>query len=218
MITVVFGGLLAGGLHVFSGPDHLAALVPLAAGDPARGAVTGARWGLGHGLGVVVVGGLLLLARGRIDLAGLSGWAELSVGVLMLAMGLWTVRRAWGLTMHAHPHAHGERDHLHLHLHVGATDSHGPHRHAALGFGLLHGAAGTGHLFGVVPSLLLPPAAAAAWLLAYLGGAVLSMSGVGALVGGLGLRVGPLGARRLLLGSGLLAIVVGAGWSVAALG
>jgi ABC-type nickel/cobalt efflux system permease component RcnA len=218
VITVLLGGLLAGALHVVSGPDHLAALVPLAAGDPRQGAVLGARWGFGHGLGVVLVGALALLARGRIDLAGVGGWAEVSVGVLILAMGFWTVRRAWGLTVHAHPHGHGADDHQHLHVHVGPSHQHASPRHAALGFGLVHGVAGTGHLLGVVPSLLLPVLSSAIWLLAYLGGAVVSMLLVGALVGRVGQRVGARGARRLLLGSGVMAIVVGAGWSVLALG
>lgn len=217
MITVVYGGLLAGVLHVVSGPDHLAALAPLAAGDPGRGALLGARWGFGHGLGVVLVGGVALVARGRIDVAGLAGWAEVSVGALIAGMGLWTVRRAWGLTVHAHPHAHGAADHQHLHVHLGDGRQHAPHRHAALGFGLVHGVAGTGHLFGVVPALLLPASHGAGWLVAYLLGAVGSMTVVGGLVGRVGQRVGARGARRLLLGSGLMAIVVGAGWSVLAL-
>ena len=44
--------LCRGGLHVFSGVDHLAALAPVAVADAQRAGRTGMVWGLGHGIGV----------------------------------------------------------------------------------------------------------------------------------------------------------------------
>ena len=49
---LVVSGLLAGSMHVVSGPDHLVALAPLALHDKKRAYGVGALWGLGHGVGV----------------------------------------------------------------------------------------------------------------------------------------------------------------------
>ena len=58
-----FAGLAAGLLHVFSGPDHLAAVAPLAADERSRPQWrAGLQWGLGHTVGVLLIAGLLLLA------------------------------------------------------------------------------------------------------------------------------------------------------------
>jgi hypothetical protein len=213
-------GLLAGCLHVVSGPDHLAALAPLAVEDPRAAARTGIAWGLGHGLAVVAVGSLALLAATWFDLTALAGRAEALVGVLLIGLGLWALWRSRALVVHDHPHAH-LGDHQHVHVHVGAEHSpqaHQGHTHAALGIGALHGVAGTGHLFGVVPALALPPSQAGVYLLAYLVGAVGSMGLFGSLLGRLIQRLGGRGLRQVMAGSGALAIAVGVGWTWVALG
>lgn len=213
-------GLLAGCLHVVSGPDHLAALAPLAVEDPRAAARTGIAWGLGHGLAVVAVGSLALLAATWFDLTALAGRAEALVGVLLIGLGLWALWRSRALVVHDHPHDH-VGDHQHVHVHVGAEHSpqaHQGHTHAALGIGALHGVAGTGHLFGVVPALALPPSQAGVYLLAYLVGAVGSMGLFGSLLGRLIQRLGGRGLRQVMAGSGALAIAVGVGWTWVALG
>ncbi|MEM1417659.1 MAG: hypothetical protein AAGH15_22365, partial [Myxococcota bacterium] len=71
ILLAAFGGLAAGAVHVLTGPDHLAAVVPLAAQarqrGERRGFAVGVLWGLGHGLGVVLLGGLGALLRSAID-------------------------------------------------------------------------------------------------------------------------------------------------------
>ena len=74
-------GLIAGTLHVVSGPDHLAALAPIAVQDRARGIRVGAIWGLGHGLGVCALGGLGIAFRQVIDVSLMSQWSERFVGI-----------------------------------------------------------------------------------------------------------------------------------------
>ena len=189
---VALAGLGAGALHVVSGPDHLAAIGPVAATAPERAVRLGALWGLGHGLGVLVVAGLGRLGASMLELEALSGWAELAVGLVLVVLGV----RA--LSVHAHrvePRPAGS---------------------AAL-VGLLHGAAGAHHLFAVLPGLMLAPEEAAAYLGAYLLAAVLAMAAAGALVA-LGLRGRGAGARhRVRRALGVVAIVTGVFWCALAL-
>ena len=84
----ILTGFAAGAAHVWSGPDHLAALAPLAADRPARSWLAGARWGAGHSLGVVVIGLLALAFREALPMETLSSWSERLVGVMLFGIGL----------------------------------------------------------------------------------------------------------------------------------
>lgn len=221
LILAMLGGVLAGSAHVFTGPDHLAAVVPLAV-DRRRAAVhIGASWGLGHAVGVLVLGVVGQVLQRWIDIAWLSGWSELGVGVLLVALGAWALWRSRAIVMHAHRHEHdphGEHAHPHVHVGDGTVDDeahpdvgdHRRHVHSAFGIGALHGAAGTGHLLGVLPSLALPPTAAIAYLLSYGVAAVASMTVFAAGIGWMVARVGAV--QRLLQVAGTAAIAVGLVW------
>ncbi len=211
-------GLIAGALHVVSGPDHLAALAPIALRDRSRAIRVGATWGLGHGLGVCALGGLGLALREVIDVEALSAGSELLVGVVLIGIGIWALRRATQLEVHAHGHSHDGDTHVHLHIHIDEADhggdrAHRTHSHAVLGVGFIHGAAGAGHLFGVVPALALPTADAAVYILAYLASAVGSMALFGGFLGCIAARSGTAWMRRLMWASGAAAVVVGVAWS-----
>lgn len=59
------GGVLAGGLHAVSGPDHLAALLPRIMGQKWHNSMRiGATWGLGHGFSATVIGLAVSLCGG----------------------------------------------------------------------------------------------------------------------------------------------------------
>ena len=83
-----------------------------------------------------------------------------------------------------------------------------------MGVGLLHGMAGTGHLFGVIPALALGVGEAVIYLAAYLVAAVLAMGGFAFLLGRMAAKGGPRLVRRLMYGSGTAALVVGGFWIV----
>ena len=206
----IFTGFAAGGLHVFSGVDHLAALAPVAVADPQRAGRTGMVWGLGHGIGVVLVGLLGLLLRGVISLESWSAWAELIVGFLIVGIGVWAIIRSRTLEIHQHEHDHDGGDgHEHLHAHEHADRR---HNHAALGVGVFHGIAGGGHLFGVLPALALPTFDAILYLVSYLVASVVAMGAFGFSIGSLARRSGEVWITRLMLASGVVAIVVGLMW------
>lgn len=90
--------------------------------------------------------------------------------------------------------------------------AHQGHNHAAFFVGALHGAAGTGHLFGVLPSLALPTGQAAMYLAAYVFGAVAAMAGFGYALGRVAGLGGPKTLRRVLYASSLVAVLVGFAW------
>ena len=185
MIAVITG-LIAGIIHVWSGPDHLAAIAPLAVRKHKRAWVPGVRWGLGHSAGVAVVGLLSLLLRDLIPVDLLSSWGERVVGVMLIGIGCWALAKA--LKIHAHEHEHDGDRHVHLHAHTHAQAHSEPeahhHSHAAFGIGILHGLAGSSHFLGVLPILALPThSQAVAYLGAFAAGTVASMAAFASLMG-----------------------------------
>jgi len=221
--AVLLAGLLAGLLHVFAGPDHLAAVAPLAASRGRRAWMLGLRWGLGHAAGALLLGVGALLLREILPLEKLSAWSERSVGLVLIGVGLWGLRQAWKLRLHSHSHEHDGKAHEHIHLH-GTACAHPPersharhrHEHAAFGVGVLHGAAGSHHLFSLLPALALPTRlASVSYLLAFALGGIAGMLFFSGALGRLFEALRGRGDRlyRGLLGAtGLAAVAVGVFW------
>ena len=87
-------GALAGFFHVLAGPDHLAAVAPLAIDGRGRGWIAGWTWGLGHASGVVVVALLAVLLRDALPpIDVISGWSERLVGAALIVVGVWALRQ-----------------------------------------------------------------------------------------------------------------------------
>ena len=193
ILGVAFTGLVAGVLHVLSGPDHLAAVLPFAVSQPRRALRIGLFWGLGHGAGVLGLGAVVFFARDFLPIEAISANAELLVGVLLVGLGAWAIRRSRVIVVHTHEHDHGDHDHAHPHVHlqdptVGqpshATEGkHGGHHHSSLGFGFLHGVAGLGHLVVASPLVALGTSSAVVYLSTYLVGGVVAMTGFALIVG-----------------------------------
>lgn len=197
-VTLVLAGLLAGFVHVVSGPDHLAAIAPYAVRGKARAWRTGVRWGLGHSAGVLGVGFLALLARHALPFEAISASAERSVGVILIGIGAWALWKALGMRFgDAPPHAHGRE---------------------AFAVGTVHGLAGSSHLLGILPALAMPTDfAAAAYLILFGAGSVAAMGGFSSLVGWMsGHRLaGAASTQRILLAACAAgAIGVGGFWLV----
>ncbi len=234
MGAVAFGGLLAGVIHVLSGPDHLAAVAPLAVDSRSARWKAGFTWGLGHTGGVVTVGVAALLLRELLPVEALSSWSERLVGVALIAVGLWGARRAARLEVHRHVHSHQAGAHAHIHVHAhdvspataeaaGAAAPHdrAPHQHThtSFAFGVLHGLAGSAHVLGVLPALALPTRFLSGLYLASYGvGNVAAMTGFAAMIGVLSSRAADGGThvyRGLLYACSGAAILIGGVWLVA---
>lgn len=186
-MIAVLTGLIAGIIHVWSGPDHLAAIAPLAVRRPTRSWVPGARWGFGHSAGVAVIGLLSLWLRDLIPINLVSDWGERIVGVMLIGIGCWALGKAFRI--HAHEHEHDGDRHVHLHAHTHPVAHEQPaahlhHTHAAFGIGILHGLAGSSHFLGVLPILALPTRVQAlGYLVAFGAGTITSMASFSWLIG-----------------------------------
>jgi hypothetical protein len=219
-MLVVFTGAIAGLFHVLSGPDHLAAVAPLAVNGRRRGWIAGWTWGLGHASGVVAVALLGVLLREILPpIDVLSAWSERLVGAALIAIGLWALSR--GLRVAPARHQHGEWSHHHLHVQAGPEWIRRlGHAHASFCMGVLHGVAGSSHFFGVLPALALPTTSAAVLYIAAFGlGTVAAMTVFAAAVSSIAVRTvhGPRAYRVMMSAAALLAIVAGGVWLTAPL-
>ncbi|MEZ6014478.1 MAG: hydantoin utilization protein A [Planctomycetota bacterium] len=212
---IALEGALAGLAHVVSGPDHLAGVAPLAADGRARraAALVGAQWGLGHGFGVLLLGAAGQAALSLAQVEAASGWAERLVGLVLIGLGVVAVRRSRTVVVHRHARAAGDTDALHAHLHPHPPNVGHRRGAAALGMGFLHGLAGAGHLWAVVPSLALRGVDAALYLASYLIASVVAMIVFGYSLAGLIQRFGARAVPRLLATAGSLSIAVGVYWT-----
>lgn len=197
-MSIAIAGLLAGFIHVFSGPDHLAAIAPYAVDGKGRAWRTGIRWGLGHTAGVLGVGLLMLVLRDALPTGALSAWSERVVGFVLLGIGSWGMYKAL---------ARARRPHVH------ATHVHG---REAFAVGTLHGLAGSNHLLGILPILALPSTLTAGFYLFLFGaGCVAAMGVFASLVGWVAGRP-RAGAPRMQSGlmglASLAAMIVGCVW------
>src|SRR5947208_640983 len=129
MVTACAAGLLAGLLHVFAGPDHLAALAPLSLQARRRAWIVGLRWGIGHSSGVLLVAAVAFGLRRVVHLEAISGWGERLVGATMIVLGLWGLRSLFRERLHAHPHHHESGDHVHFHVHPSGSAHEAPKAH-----------------------------------------------------------------------------------------
>ena len=81
-------GFAAGLVHVFTGPDHLAALAPFASrSETIKPWHLGLRWGIGHAAGATLVGLIIWLLKDSAYVENLSAGAENIVGLLLILVG-----------------------------------------------------------------------------------------------------------------------------------
>jgi hypothetical protein len=212
---------LAGLFHVLSGPDHLAAVAPLAVDGRRRGWIAGWTWGLGHASGVVAVALLGVLLREMLPpIEALSAWSERLVGGALIGIGLWALSRCLRVGPALHQHGQWQHDHVQIQAGPACVRRLG-HAHASFCMGVLHGAAGSSHFFGVLPALALPSTSAAILYIGAFGvGTVAAMTLFAAAVGSIARRGvhGPMAYRAMMSVAALLAIAVGGVWLIAPLG
>jgi ABC-type nickel/cobalt efflux system permease component RcnA len=236
-ISTLVAALVLGFLHALE-IDHMLAVTTFVSRRPplVTAAGFGLKWGLGHSLAVLALGGILL-TTGIHWPERWTSFGEAAVGVLLVGLGLWSLRATRNL--HLHPAAeHG--DHLHLHSHadrrIGGSadersDDHdhpGPHHHhhhhhhgrGVTLVGLAHGLAGTAAVVALVPVTMVGrTAVGVGYLVAFGIGVTVAMTlfALGAAIAIRKTDARSLGlGRTVSSGVGLAGVLLGIWWIVRA--
>lgn len=229
MVTIITG-FLASIAHVVTGPDHLAAVTPLAIDSRKRSWQIGLWWGVGHTTGMLLIGLLFASFRELIPVEVISEHSEVVIGLLLILIGGWAVLRTFLRHSHgriAHPHVHTKPvvfAHIHAHTHENSPGH--SHDHTgnirqnsltAIFIGIIHGFAGFSHLLALLPSLAFPSRTDTfIYLFSFAAGTILSMVLYSLIMGLLAARTEksehPVFLKWFTYAGGLLAIGIGLWW------
>ena len=157
-------GLLASILHVITGPDHLAAVLPFAIETKRKAWKIGLSWGIGHLVGMITIGVLFVLFKEIIPVEKISEHSEQLVGVVLIGIGFWAFYKIFKTKKnHKHLHIHSEEAPIiHKHKHKHTHNITHQHKHpkdlkqsyfASFWIGILHGLAGISHFLILLPVL-----------------------------------------------------------------
>lgn len=108
-MLIFFTGLIASISHVVTGPDHLAAVTPLAIDSRKKSWLIGFSWGIGHTIGMLLLGSIFLLFKDYLPIDAISAHSETIIGFLLIFIGIWALLRL------RIKHSHGELPHTHFH-------------------------------------------------------------------------------------------------------
>ena len=216
----IAGGLLSGGLHAITGPDHLAALIPPSIGHPGwYGMRLGATWGLGHGISAIFLGLSAYFLKGTVSnrfkfLQKLSTLAESTVGISLIVIGFVGIKE--NLEKEEESKVWNDENKV-------KNDDVAPSTlkssQAIFANGILHGFSWDGAP-SLAPALTMTSwRGALSFLVSYCIGTIIAMSLASGAVSEGSLRLGkavnnPDLPRNLSLASSLVAIIVGIYWVV----
>jgi ABC-type nickel/cobalt efflux system permease component RcnA len=102
-------GFVASVAHVATGPDHLAAVTPLAIDSRKKSWMIGLSWGIGHTLGMLLIGLLFILFKELLPIEAISKHSDTVIGFLLITIGSWAIFRTY------RRHTHGNKPHTHFH-------------------------------------------------------------------------------------------------------
>jgi ABC-type nickel/cobalt efflux system permease component RcnA len=131
LFSIIVIGFFLGMRHA-TDPDHVIAVTTIVSQQRStkRAALIGAFWGVGHTATIFAVGTAIILFNLVIP-ARLGLGMELSVGVMLIALGGWNLAaflRSMPVAspvegekplIYSHAHHHGEHSHVHPHAHAG---------------------------------------------------------------------------------------------------
>lgn len=227
----IVAGLLTSIVHVITGPDHLAAVLPFAIESKRKAWKVGLFWGIGHLLGMVSIGLLFLLFRNLIPIESISQHSEALVGLVLIGIGIWSFVKIFKKNrQHNHLHVHAEL-HPVIHSHEHHHEHHDTHVHthkktlkqdyfASLSIGILHGLAGIAHFLLFFPVLGFKTAwDSGLYIIGFAAGTLFAMSAFGLVIGNLSnhpsFNHNETFFNGIRLAAGLIALVVGIYWLLA---
>lgn len=186
-LTTLLVGFLLGMEHALD-PDHVVAVSTLMSQHRrlGRSALVALSWGLGHTATLFLVGLAVILFNMRIP-DWLAPFTELTVGLVLLALGTSIIKGYLTERVHAHVHRHGGEVHVHFHSHAtgeGHDHEHRPPGHrTSLLVGMVHGLAGSAALMLLVLASIRTPGLGLLYIFTFGIGSMLGMLGLSALIG-----------------------------------
>jgi ABC-type nickel/cobalt efflux system permease component RcnA len=141
LLSIIALGFFLGMRHA-TDPDHVIAVTTIVSRQRkvGRAALVGAFWGVGHTLTIFVVG-TLIIVFGVVIPARVGLSMELSVGFMLVVLGVMNVasfvrsvpsvgkhENEETELVHTHPHSHGDYVHSHSHGHSPEAHPHPPDR------------------------------------------------------------------------------------------
>lgn len=211
VLASAWTGLVAGGLHTLTGPDHLAALAPLCIGRSGlQCAAVGALWGCGHDAGQIIFGLIFLMLKDKLHIELIRTWSARVVGVTLMVIGAMGLKEAQEIpAFSAVVATDGQSDSSSGELLTEGKKSVG---FTTFGTGIVYGLQPDALLM-ILPALALPSRmSGAAFLSMFLLGTVVAMGSYTAFIGtcseALRKRI-PWITRRLTEASSMIAVGLG---------
>jgi ABC-type nickel/cobalt efflux system permease component RcnA len=224
----LIAGLIASTLHVFTGPDHLAAVMPFAVESKKKAWKIGMFWGIGHLVGMLSIGVLFIFFKELIPIEKISNHSEQLVGIVLIFIGLWAFYKIFKKNKnHKHLHIHFENEPLiHKHKHDHSHEKSHQHTHnktskqsnfASFSIGILHGLAGVSHFLLFIPVLSFKSQIdSELYIIGFAIGIVLAMTSFAFVVGNISNKVknahNEMLFKGIRLAGGLFAIIIGVYW------
>ncbi len=217
----LIAGIVASSIHVFSGPDHVAAVTPIVVRTEKKAWKIGLAWGFGHIAGMFLIGALFLFFNELIPIEEISSYSEQFVGVVLIFIGLWSfyiIRK----DNRKHVHTHSEEQ---PYVHAHTIDSEDKHTHSknlnqniysSFGIGIIHGLAGVAHFVLLLPIMGFETLDGNNYIIGFAIGTLVAMTLYTIVLGGLAHYTKQKNKKQLYKGiritSGIFAIVVGVYW------
>ena len=144
--TTLITGFTSSFTHVISGPDHLAAVTPLAIDSNKNAGWIGVLWGTGHILGMGIIGILFSIFREMIPIEAIASVSEQMVAFVLIGVGIWALVNHNSTTARVSKSIELKR------LGRFAIKS---NFFVSLAIGFIHGLAGVVHFALLLPALVL---------------------------------------------------------------
>lgn len=183
IVHIAWLGLVTGCLHTLAGPDHLAALTPLAIGkNRFLASILGALWGLGHSVGQMILVFVFAMLKDKFDciLPALNKYGGILIGLTLVSIGLIGLRENMLNTNDIHDLNSDSKQNANLQkISFGFNGK-------LISFNQGIGTLFTGIIYGLnpdtlfmlIPALALPSKIASlAYILMFINGTILAMSG-----------------------------------------